>query len=149
MFHSKAMEVTRESINFQKSSLQILSVKSKNCWPGGLSWRKSMKITIWLTKINFIIYVISTLETSKPREVVDSFSMTGANYPKVIYHLTNRFGNKDTLVEKYFRKLLKLVLSNALNLTKRIGLATLYDKLETCWILNSRIHTSQLLYQIW
>ncbi len=72
----------------------------------------------------------STVENSKAREVVDSFPMTGTNYPKVITHLTNRFGNKDTLVEVYVRELLKLVLSNGLNPNKKITVSTLYDKLE-------------------
>lgn len=65
----------------------------------------------------------STIEKSKAREVVDSFCMTGAKYPKVIDHLTNRFGNKDTLIEVYVRELLKLVLSNAINPTKKIVVA--------------------------
>lgn len=72
----------------------------------------------------------STIENSKAREVVDSFPMTGANYPKVINHMKNRFGNKDTLVEVYVRELLKLVLSNAINPTKKMVISTLYDKLE-------------------
>lgn len=72
-----------------------------------------------------------TVENSKAREVVDSFPMTADNYEKVIDHFVNRFGNKDMLVEVYVRELLKLVLSNALNPTKKIVISSLYDKLET------------------
>lgn len=73
----------------------------------------------------------STEEHSKAREVVDSFPMTAANYQKVILHMKNRFGNKDMLVEVYVRELLKLVLMNALNSTKKMIVSSLYDKLET------------------
>ena len=75
----------------------------------------------------------ATKENSKAREVLDNLPMTGTrNYPKVIEHLTARFGNKDTLVEVYARDvrlLLKLVLGNALNPRKKVFVSTLYDKL--------------------
>ncbi|XP_037049621.1 uncharacterized protein LOC119083915 [Bradysia coprophila] len=73
----------------------------------------------------------STEESSKAREVVDSFPMTAENYPKVVKHLKERFGNKDMLIEYYVRELLRLVLSNALNQSKKMSISSLYDKLET------------------
>lgn len=73
----------------------------------------------------------STVEHSKAREIVDSFPMTADNYPKVIKHLVDRFGNKDTLVEVYVRELLKLVMANVMNSTKKFSIASLYDKMET------------------
>lgn len=73
----------------------------------------------------------ATEENSKAREVVDSFPMTAAKYEKVIKHMTNRFGNKEMLVEVYVRELLKLVLTNALNPNKKMIISSLYDKLET------------------
>lgn len=73
----------------------------------------------------------SMLENSKAREIVDSFPMTAENYPKVIRHLSDRFGNKDTLVEVYVRELLKLVMANVLNASKKTAIATLYDRMET------------------
>lgn len=72
-----------------------------------------------------------TIENSKAREVVDSFPMTASNYPKVVKHMKERFGNEDMLVELYIRELLRLVLSNALNQSKKMSLSSLYDKLET------------------
>lgn len=80
-------------------------------------------------KFQYLIQAI--IPGTRARELVDSFPPTGDNYVKVIDSLKSRFGRDDLLVEVYVRELLKLVLHNALQPEKKVGLSTLYDKIES------------------
>ncbi|GBM89881.1 hypothetical protein AVEN_111829-1 [Araneus ventricosus] len=72
----------------------------------------------------------STVEGSRAREVIESFPLTGDNYPKAIDCLKTRFGRNDLQVEVYVRELLKLVLKNANSNFCSNNLYALYDNLE-------------------
>ncbi|CAG7724974.1 unnamed protein product, partial [Allacma fusca] len=48
-------------------------------------------------KFQYLIQSMS--EGSKAREVVDSFPLSGSNYPKVIDYRKERFGRDDILLE--------------------------------------------------
>lgn len=67
---------------------------------------------------------------SRAYDVVQSFPPTGENYVKAVSCLKTRFGKDDLIVEFYVRKLLSLVLQNAVKGNKRLTLANIYDKIE-------------------
>ncbi|XP_071053604.1 uncharacterized protein [Onthophagus taurus] len=61
-------------------------------------------------------YLISVMiPNSRAKDLIDCFPPTADNYVKAIETLEARFGRKDMLVEVYVRKLLKLVLNNAMD----------------------------------
>ena len=78
-------------------------------------------------KIQYLIQ--ATVPGSRPREVVDSFPPTSANYAKVIERLKTRFGRNDLLVEVYVKGLLKLIV--IAHTKEKFSLTSLYDKLES------------------
>ncbi|GFU07812.1 hypothetical protein NPIL_93711, partial [Nephila pilipes] len=72
----------------------------------------------------------STKIKSETRELVESFPVTNENYPLAIESLTERYGQKELLIDFYVRELLKLVLNNATK-KKQDSLSSLYNKLST------------------
>uniref|UniRef100_A0A5S6QNZ5 Ty3 transposon capsid-like protein domain-containing protein n=1 Tax=Trichuris muris TaxID=70415 RepID=A0A5S6QNZ5_TRIMR len=76
-------------------------------------------------------YLIQCMdENSRARELVESFPPTAGNYAKVIESLKSRFGRTELLVEVYVRKMLSLILRNAVR-AEPLKLSSLYDKLES------------------
>ncbi|GFW38571.1 uncharacterized protein TNCV_4149431 [Trichonephila clavipes] len=57
----------------------------------------------------FQYLIQSTAPRSNPREIVESFPATAANYKKAIEYLKERYGNTSVLIQVYIRDLLQLV----------------------------------------
>ncbi|PRD22532.1 UNVERIFIED_CONTAM: hypothetical protein NCL1_48871 [Trichonephila clavipes] len=68
----------------------------------------------------------STAPSSSPREIVESFPATAANYKKAMEYLKERYGNTSVLIQVYTRHLLQLVMAK-----NKSDLSSLYDKLQT------------------
>ncbi|GFV74639.1 uncharacterized protein TNCV_5130811 [Trichonephila clavipes] len=76
-------------------------------------------------------YLLQSMEPkSKAKRLVLSFPATAENYPKAIDQLKERFGREDLLVQIYVRKLLNLVMKNAVSGRTKTDLSTLYNELE-------------------
>ncbi|GFW83596.1 integrase catalytic domain-containing protein [Trichonephila clavipes] len=76
-------------------------------------------------------YLLQSVEPkSKAERLVLSFPATAENYPKAIDQLKERFGREDLLVQIYVRKLLNLVMKNAVSGRTKTDLSALYDELE-------------------
>ncbi|GFU83468.1 integrase catalytic domain-containing protein [Trichonephila clavipes] len=63
---------------------------------------------------------------SSPREIVESFPATAANYKKAIEYLKERYENTSVLIQVYIRDLLQLVMAK-----NKSDLSSLFDKLKT------------------
>ncbi|GFT55871.1 DUF1758 domain-containing protein [Trichonephila clavipes] len=74
----------------------------------------------------FQYLIQSTAPRSSPREIVESFPATAANYKKAIEYLKERYGNTSVLIQVYIRDLLQLVMAK-----NKSDLSSLYDKLQT------------------
>ncbi|GFY38863.1 integrase catalytic domain-containing protein, partial [Trichonephila inaurata madagascariensis] len=70
-------------------------------------------------------YRESTAPRSSPREIVESFNVTTANYKKAIEYLKERYGNTSVLIQVYIRDLLQLVMAK-----NKSDLSSLYNKLQ-------------------
>ncbi|GFW37844.1 uncharacterized protein TNCV_4630491 [Trichonephila clavipes] len=68
----------------------------------------------------------STAPRSSPRDNVESFPATAANYKKAIEYLKERYGNISVLIRVYIRDLFQLVMAK-----NKSDLSFLYDKLQT------------------
>ncbi|GFX11472.1 DUF1758 domain-containing protein [Trichonephila clavipes] len=77
-------------------------------------------------RYKFQYLIQSTAPRSSPREIVESFSSTAANYIKAIEYLKERYGNTSVLIQVYIRDLLQLVM-----VKNESDLSSLYDKLQT------------------
>ncbi|GFW22638.1 DUF1758 domain-containing protein [Trichonephila clavipes] len=73
----------------------------------------------------FQYLIQSTAPRSSPREIVESFPATAANYKKTKEYLKERYGNTSVLIQVYIRELLRLVLAK-----NKSDLSSLYDKLQ-------------------
>ena len=69
----------------------------------------------------------ATVPNSKARQLIESYPSCAENYSKALNNLKSRFGREDLLVEVYVRQLLQVLLTN---LTSKMKLSKLYDKLE-------------------
>ena len=67
---------------------------------------------------------------SKAEIIVGSYLTTAENYRKVFDSLKSRFGREELLIELYNRELLSLILQNATNQGKKVGVSCIYDKLS-------------------
>ncbi|GFW54679.1 DUF1758 domain-containing protein [Trichonephila clavipes] len=57
-------------------------------------------------------YLIQSIASrSSPREIVESFPATAANYKKAMEYLKERYGNTSVLIQVYIRDLLQLVMA--------------------------------------
>ncbi|GFX98676.1 integrase catalytic domain-containing protein [Trichonephila clavipes] len=75
-------------------------------------------------------YLKNVLESAapraSPREIVESFPATAANYKKAIEYLKERYGNSSVWIQVYIRDLLQQVMAKI-----KSDLSSLYDKLQT------------------
>ncbi|GFX49235.1 DUF1758 domain-containing protein [Trichonephila clavipes] len=74
----------------------------------------------------FQYLIQNTAPRSSPREIVESFPATAANYKKAIEYLKERYENTSVLIQVYIRDLLQLVMAK-----NKWDLSSLYDKLQT------------------
>jgi len=125
-----ALAMTQESmrtLKLSKIELRKFGGDIKDWLPFWGTFKK-IHVNPELAKEDKFHYLVQSMETgSRACEVVSSFPPTAENYEKAIQSLESRFGKKDLLIEFYVRELLKLVL----NKSKKVSLATIYDKLET------------------
>ncbi|KYN39212.1 hypothetical protein ALC56_06399 [Trachymyrmex septentrionalis] len=125
-----ALAMTQESmrtLKLPKIELRKFGGDIKDWLPFWGTFKK-IHVNPELAKEDKFHYLVQSMETgSRACEVVSSFPPTAENYEKAIQSLESRFGKKELLIEFYVRELLKLVL----NKSKKVSLATIYDKLET------------------
>ncbi|GFX01136.1 integrase catalytic domain-containing protein [Trichonephila clavipes] len=74
----------------------------------------------------FQYLIQSTAPRSSPREIVESFPATAANYKKAIEYLKEIHGNISVLIQVYIRDLLQLVMAK-----NKSDISSLYDKMQT------------------
>lgn len=100
-------------------------------WLGFWSQFKKIHEDVTLHGSDKFDYLLQAMEKGSPaREVVESYPQSEENYQKAVDALTERFGNKDLLLQVYVRELLKLVITNVTS-RGRIPLSTLYLKLDS------------------
>ena len=76
-------------------------------------------------------YLVQSMEGgTEPEELVNSYPLTAANYPKAVAALRERYGRDSLLLQVYIRELLKLVISNV-NQKDKLPLDRMYLKLES------------------
>ncbi|XP_035211174.1 uncharacterized protein LOC118185438 [Stegodyphus dumicola] len=78
----------------------------------------------------FLYLVQSVVPGSKAAQLLNSFPVTAANYPKAIEQLKERFGRENLLVQIYVRDLLGLITKNATTDKTASDLKVFYDSIE-------------------